>query len=145
MKKKSTMLAIVLSSLTILLLASCQKNRDLISSNNIQQSLATESKILLNKKGAVTRAFRDSFDINLFFSPDTLGGWTPADVDAPAWFYGDGKGNATHMGNVNNYFNTHTLRIAGTVTVFHAPVNQFYATELQQFNVPADVSEVDYD
>lgn len=145
MKKKSSMLTMVLSSLIILLLASCQKNRDFMSSDNIKQSLATESTTLLNKKEAVTRAFRDSFDINLHFSPDTAGGWTPADVDAPAWFYGDGKGNATHMGNVNNYFNTHTLRIAGTVTVFQAPVNQFYGAQLQQFNVPSNVSAVDYD
>ena len=146
MKKKSEMKAIILSSLIIFLLASCQKKTDLISSNRTTPSVASESKMSINNKEAVTRAYRDSFEIDLVFVPDIPGGWTPADVDAPAWFHGTGEGNATHMGNVHIYFNSHTLRnSAGTVVVYHGPVNQFYEAQLLQFNVPTDVTAVIFD
>lgn len=122
----------------------CQKERADLSSIQ-EQGNATELQARLNKM-PVTRAYRDSFEIDLNFKPDLAGGWTMADPDAPAWFYGTGNGNATHMGNVATYFNTHTLRsAAGIVMVYDAPVNMFYAAPLQQYNVPTDVSVVHYD
>jgi hypothetical protein len=134
--------ALVISGFSLAL--GCQKEKGDLSS--IQgQGNATELQARITKM-PVTRAYRDSFDIDLSFKPDLAAGWTKADPDAPAWFYGTGFGNATHMGNVETYFNTHTLRSsAGIVMVYQAPVNQFYAVPLQQYNVPEDVSAVHYD
>lgn len=122
------------------LVIGCQKETGGISSTQ-DESMATKSQ---NSEKQVTRAFNDSFDIELGFSPDIQGGWTMADPDAPAWYPGTGKGNATHMGNVNLYLNDHTVRIGGIVTVFKAPVNQFFAAQLP-FVIPNDVSMVIYD
>lgn len=123
----------------------CQKEMR-ISGSNQEQSFATESNKTSTQK-AVTRAYRDSFDVALGFMPDLQGGWTWADPDAPAWYPGTGNGNATHMGNVKTYFNTHTLRVEGTVMVYHARVGRFFATQVGQFNIhPEDeVSAVHYD
>lgn len=94
-----------------------------------------------------TRGYRDSFDVDLIFVPDIAGGWTMADFDAPAWYHGGGSGHATHMGNATITFNTHTLRVAGTVTIFHAPVGMFHAAQVKPFNVGVtdQVSAVTYD
>jgi hypothetical protein len=125
---------------------SCQKDRDVINTGNPEQAIAANLPGQVDQ-GPVTRAYRDSFDVDLQFKPDIAGGWSYLkDPDAPVWFPGDGFGNATHMGNANIYFNTYTIRnAAGTVMVYGRPVNQFYAKELQAFNIPPDVHSVVYD
>ena len=115
----------------------CQKETG-FSTSKQDAAVATKANKDPNSK-LVKRAYHDSFTIILNFAPDLAGGWTPADVDAPAWYPGTGPGNATHMGNATTYFNNHTLRVSGTVWVYHAPVGMFYAKELAPFGVkPTD-------
>lgn len=133
-------LALSISGLSLVL--GCQKENGSISSIQ-EQSISAKSQENSTQK-LVTRAYRDSFGVILGYFPDVAGGWTQADASAPVWYPGTGKGNATHMGNVNTYFNTHTVRIAGRVTVYDAPVNQYYAAQLP-VSVPTNVSMVVYD
>lgn len=134
--------AVLLSALSLAL--GCQK--ETVFSSDQEPGSATALKAASQHKPE-TRAYRDSFVVVLGFYPDFAGGWTPADPDAPTWYPAEGKGNATHMGNANVYFNTHTLRVAGTVTVFDAPVGMFYGPQVEQFGIsPTDeVTLVTYD
>lgn len=131
--------ALLVSGFSLVL--GCQKERAINA--NQEQSIATAANKASQKP--VTRAYRDSFDYQLSFYPDIPGGWTPADVDAPAWYPGTGIGNATHIGKANIFLNGYTLRINGIVTVFHAPVNLYFDSLAQVFNVPENVSAVVYD
>jgi hypothetical protein len=124
------------------LVLGCQKEKDSISSMQ-EQGIAKQSQENSGQK-PVARAYRDSFHVDLEFFPDVAGGWTWADPEAPAWYPSSGKGNATHIGNANTYVNGYTLRVAGTVIVYHAPVNMYYAAQLP-FSVPSTVSRVVYD
>lgn len=118
---------------TIFTFVSCQKELPL---GNSDQATASEPQVLLSKE-PVTRAYRDSFDIAMTFVPDA--GWVYPN-SWPAWFYGTGDGNATHMGNVNSYFNSHTTKSSTGVTmVYGRPVTQYYATEVARFNIPASL------
>lgn len=137
MKKKSSVSAIIVPSLIILLLASCQKE-------SIYTNTGEEEATSAASQGPVTRAYRDSFDADLHFVPDIAGGWTYPN-SAPAWFHGNGHGNATHMGNVNTYFNTYTLKSSAGVMVYGRSVTMFYATQLQSYDVPSNVSGIVYD
>lgn len=120
----------------------CQKEKDLPGAVQ-EQVFATAAKAPA-KAQAATRAYSDKFDLLLQFIPDVAGGWTWADPDAPAWYPGTATGHATHLGNAKAYFNTHTLRVAGTVMVYHARVGQFYPTEIQPFGLSPD-AEVSID
>lgn len=133
--------AMILSCVSLAL--GCQKEGDFLSSSQEQAVAAASKKPAAQKQ--VTRAYRDSFGVVLTFYPDA--GWTPADPDAPAWYTGTGSGHATHMGNATTYFNTHTLRVAGTVMVYHARVGMYYATQVAPFGVqPEDeISAVNVD
>lgn len=138
MKKKSPMLVILMPSLIILLLASCQKES--VYTKTVDEEIATVSD-----HGPVTRAYRDSFDAWLNFVPDIAGGWVATNPNSRVWWPGGGDGNATHMGNVSIYFNEYTLRVGTQIVMFHAPVITFFATELQAYNVPSEVSMVVFD
>ena len=138
MKKKSAMLVILMPSLIILLLASCQK--EAVYTKTVDEEISTVSN-----HGPVVRAYRDSFDTPLRFVPDIGGGWTYPN-NAPAWFPGSGEGNATHMGNVSVYINSHTVRNSGGgVIAYHSPVTMFFASELSAFQVPSNVSGISFD
>lgn len=138
MKKKSAMLVILMPSLIILLLASCQK--EAVYTKTVDEEIATASN-----HGPVVRAYRDSFDAPLRFIPDIAGGWTYPN-NAPAWFPGSGEGNATHMGNVSVYINSHTVRNSGGgVIAYHSPVTMFFASELSSFQLPSNVSGIAFD
>ena len=144
MKKITAWLAAFWLLAIILTVLSCQKQRGYLSFNESVQTTTTESQDALSK-APVTRAYRDSFDADLHFVPDIAAGWTYPN-NSPAWFHGNGKGNATHMGNVNTYFNTYTLKnSAGVTMVYGRPVTMFYALQLQSDNVPSDVSIVIFD
>ena len=138
MKKKSAILAIIMPLLIIVSLTSCQKETAFTKS--LDEEIATASN-----HGPVTRAYRDSFAASFVFVPDIAAGWTYPN-NAPAWFHGDAKGNATHMGNVKGFFNTYTLRnAAGGVMIYNRPVTDFYASQLKSYNVPSNVHAVVYD
>ena len=139
MKKKSTVLAIIVPSLIILLLASCRKES--IYTKTGEEEIATSSA----SSGPITRAYRDSFDSWLNFVPDIAGGWVATNPNSHVWWPGDGDGNVTHMGNASIYFNQYTLRVGTQIVMFHAPVIMFFATELQAYNVPSEVSMVVFD
>lgn len=140
MKKINAWLAAFVLPVILGTMISCQKERELLSSSNSEQNLATESK------GPVTRAYRDSFQIWLNFRPDIPGGWIPADPNSHVWWPGYGDGNATHMGSTGLYFNQYTLRQpSGAVHMFSRPVTMFFASELQAYNVPSEVCAVVYD
>jgi len=136
MKKYIAMLAIVIPSLIMLLLASCQKE---IISKKVQEETATSSAA----SGPVTRAYRDSFQMWLNFRPDIPGGWNPANPRSRVYWPGYGDGNATHMGKAGVYFNQYTLRMPiGQIYMFSRPVTMFFATELQGYNVPGEVAAI---
>jgi hypothetical protein len=120
------------------LAVSCQKEMRAFNSANPDQSITAKSH------NPVTRAFRDSFDVDFRFVPDIAAGWTYPN-SAPAWFPGTGKGNATHVGNATTYFNTYTLQKSSGVMVFTSPVIKYYASELQSFNIPSDISSILFD
>lgn len=144
MKKITTWLAAFWLLAIILAVFSCQKQRGDLSFNDSVQTTTTESQDALSK-APVTRAYRDSFDASLHFVPDIAAGWTYPN-NSPAWFHGNGTGNATHMGNVMFYFNQYTLKnSAGVTIVYYSPVNMFYASQLQSFNVPSNVTGVIFD
>jgi len=140
MKKITTCLAAFVLPAILLTLISCQKEREYISLNNEEQTVTTASR------GPVTRAYRDSFEIWLNFKPNIPGGWNPANPNSLVWWPGYGNGNATHMGNASVYFNQYTVRQpSGGVYMFSRPVTMFFATQLQAYNVPPEVSAVIYD
>jgi hypothetical protein len=128
--------------LTVMLgtLISCQKERDLITLNNVEQTFSKESLT------PVTRAFHANFSMNLNFVPDFAGGWVITDPNSYAWWPGYGDGNATHMGNAAVYFNQYTVRQpSGIVNLFSSPVTMFFANQLMAYNVPPEVSAIAYD
>ncbi|MDN3655380.1 hypothetical protein QWZ08_07080 [Ferruginibacter paludis] len=140
MKKTNLLLAALILPVMLGTLISCQKEKDLISPNNSEQTIS--------KKSATpeTRAYHDNFSMKLHFVPDIAGGWVITDPDSYAWWPGDGDGNATHMGNASIYYNQYTVRqLSGVVHLFSSPVTMFFPTELQAYNVPPEVSVVAYD
>lgn len=140
MKQFKMWLAVFVLPVIISTLISCQKERDLISSENSEQTVANASR------EPVTRAYRDSFEIRLNFRPNIPGGWNPANPNSLVWWPGYGDGNGTHMGKASVYFNQYTVRQpSGIVYMFARPVTMFFATELQSYNVPPEVCAVGYD
>ena len=138
MKRNRTVLAFIATLFAIMLLASCQKE-------NVYTRSANEEIVTASNHGPITRAYRDSFDVDLHFVPDIAGGWVPTNPNSRAWWKGSGYGNATHMGNVSTYFNQYSLRVGTQIVLFHAPATMFFATELQAYNVPSEVSLVVFD
>lgn len=139
MKMIKALLAILLPFSIILLMGSCQK--EAVYTNSVDEEISTASN-----KGPVTRAFRDSFEIWLKFKPNIPGGWNPSNPNSLVWWPGYGDGNATHMGNVSIYFNQYTVRQpSGSIYMFSSPVTKFFATELQDYNLPADVAAIVFD
>lgn len=137
MKRNRTVLAFIATLLAIMLLASCQKE-------NVYTSTANEEIVTASNHGPVVRAYRDSAEGDLVFVPDIANGWTYP-RRAPAWYHGSAAGNATHMGNVEGYFNTYGLNVAGVVMIHNRPVTAFYASQLQAYNVPTNVHAVIFD
>lgn len=136
MKNKSTWMIPFLLLTIVLTVLSCRKETGVLSLNNSEQTKMAATK------GPVTRAYRDSFQGSLHFKPDIASGWTFPN-NSPAWFYGSAEGNATHMGRATSYFNQYTLKnSAGVVMVYHSPVNMFYKSQLESYNVPSNVSGV---
>lgn len=139
MKKIANWLAIVIVPTILLTLSSCQKETQVINSINSEEAVTKASH------EPVTRAYRDSFEIWLRFKPNIPGGWNPANPNSLVWWPGYGGGNATHMGNVSMYFNQYTIRQTSGVYMYARPVTMFFATELQDYNVPSEVCAVVYD
>jgi hypothetical protein len=138
MKKKNTILVILLPLIIIFSMTGCQ--RESVFAGNADEEIATASN-----NGPVRRAYRDSFNVDLRFIPDIANGWVyPMNVFV--WWPGSGQGNATHMGNISAYINSYTLRnSAGVVVAYHSPVTMFFSSELAPLGVPADVSGVVFD
>jgi hypothetical protein len=138
MKKKNTILVILLPLIIIFSMTGCQKKS--VFTQSLNEEIATASH-----KGPVKRAFHDSFSVQFRFIPDIAHGWVYP-MSQLAWWPGSGSGNATHMGKMSVYVNSYTLRNAeGVVVAYHSPVNTFFASELAPLGVPADVSGVLFD
>lgn len=137
--KPFSFLTLVVLVVSFSLVLGCQKENGTI--NNMQEPGLSNKSPEKTTGQMPTRAYRDSFDIDLGYFPDFAAGWTMADRSAPVWYPGTGPGNATHVGKATAYFNTHTVRIDGVVTVFNAPVNKYYDTALL-FTVPENVGLV---
>lgn len=145
MKKITSWLVAILLPAMLFTLFSCQKEKEMVRSDNSDQ-YSTNSSQSLSKQGPVTRGLRDSCEMWIKFKPNIPGGWVPTNPNSLVWWPGYGTGNATHMGNVSVYFNQYTVRQpSGVVYMFSAPVTMFYGTELQAYNVPSTVTSVVYD
>jgi hypothetical protein len=97
----------------------------------------------------VRRAYKDMHDTWYNFVPDTDGGWDPMHpAPFPAWYPGGGEGNATHMGNVNTFFNQYVTFIPPNIVSLHAPVTMFFSAELAAAgytDIPDEVGSIVYD
>jgi hypothetical protein len=138
MKKTNAMLAILAPSIIILSMTACQKEF-------VYPKAAEEEFVTTSSRGPVTRAYRDSAEGDITFVPDFANGWTYPNA-APAWYHGFAEGNATHIGNIDGYFNHYGLQnAAGILMAYNRPVTMFYATELQPYNPSSNVDAVIFD
>ena len=133
--------AILLPLFVVIPFTSCQK--ETVATNTV---LNDETATAANHS-LVTRAYRDSFDTYFMFVPDFANGWAPPNP-APAWYPGGGKGNASHFGKANSFFNQYATLGPNGLASTSAPVTMFFASALSSAgysNIPASVSTIVYD
>lgn len=109
--------------------------------------LQVSSESALGKKGKqVERPFNGRAVSGMNFKAGP--GWDGQST-LPAWYYGTGEGNATHLGKFTLYVNQYTIpysatsEVAGTVLNTGKPVNMFFADTLYNtygITVPDEVS-----
>ena len=123
-------------------LFACQKE-EIVSPASRTPSLNSNEK-----SGPVWRDYKDTASTSYFIVPDFANGASAETGFLPAWFPGEGSGNATHMGKSHNFFNQYATIGANGLTSVAAPVTMFYMTQLAALGitgVPADVNSITCD
>jgi hypothetical protein len=121
MKKITPIIA--LTVVTSLIVSGCKKE----TATSINAQITSLSK----SDHQVKRPYKDRFDTWFQFVPDFANGWDPQNpTPFLAWYPGGGSGNSTHMGHAQIYFNQYVPFNPPFFSSVHAPVNQFFSTEL---------------
>lgn len=121
---------------------SCKK--EMANSGKVE-TLSSAGKVHI----PVKRAYKDDFNTDYQFVPDIANGWDPENpTPFLAWYPGNGKGNATHIGNAKTYFNQYVPFNPPFFSSIPAPVNMFFAGALAlagYTDIPDEVNSIVYD
>lgn len=139
-------LSIIKAALLLAIAASvysCQKEKTLPPPSNEEN--IEEAKAVVSARSNQRRPFKGTFTTFYNFIPDVANGWTPPNP-APAWYPGGGSGNLTHLGNSNTFFNQYAVLGPNGLQTLAAPVNMFFASELQAvgLTIPNNVTTIFY-
>jgi hypothetical protein len=103
--------------------------------------LQTSNESALGKKGKqVERPFKGRMVSTTWFLGDAASGWVSGSL-LPAWLYGSGEGNATHIGKYTAYFSQYATAVDQNSTyVTGAPVTMFFTEELLLYFTASEVA-----
>ncbi|MFD2247522.1 hypothetical protein [Pontibacter ruber] len=100
--------------------------------------ITTENQLGKTGKG-VEKPLKGKMISSTYLEGDTASGWADNNL-LPAWLYGSGEGNATHIGKYTAYFSQYATTVEQNVAyVTGVPVTMFFREELLENFSEAEV------